>query len=93
MAAPSASVSSGIENQMPHKTLTKIVNLEGQSETITAMELRKTPGDILMQAALGDDCSLRRLTMTDEWTNKKITAVALLCFVLGFLTSIVAVCG
>ncbi len=38
---------------MPHKILTGIVNLEGQIETITAMELRKTPGDILMQAALG----------------------------------------
>jgi prevent-host-death family protein len=35
------------------KTLTKSMDLTGQRETITAMDFRKTPGDILLQAQMG----------------------------------------
>jgi prevent-host-death family protein len=33
--------------------LTKSTNLTGKRETITAMDFRRTPGDILLQAQLG----------------------------------------
>lgn len=35
------------------KTLTKSMDLTGQRETITAMDFRRTPGDILLQAQMG----------------------------------------
>jgi antitoxin (DNA-binding transcriptional repressor) of toxin-antitoxin stability system len=35
------------------RTLTKSLTLMGQSETITAMDFRKTPGDVLLQAQMG----------------------------------------
>lgn len=35
------------------KPLTKSMSLAGQTETITAMDFRKTPGDILLQAQMG----------------------------------------
>jgi antitoxin (DNA-binding transcriptional repressor) of toxin-antitoxin stability system len=33
--------------------LTKSVSLAGQTETITAMDFRKAPGDVLLQAQMG----------------------------------------
>ena len=36
------------------------MSLEGQTETITAMELRKTPGDILLQAQMGKVFNITR---------------------------------
>jgi antitoxin (DNA-binding transcriptional repressor) of toxin-antitoxin stability system len=33
--------------------LSKTMNLAGQTETITAMDFRKTPGDVLLQAQMG----------------------------------------
>ncbi len=38
---------------MSRKTLTKSLALNGQTETITAMDFRKTPGDVLLQAQMG----------------------------------------
>lgn len=35
------------------KTLTKTTILTGQTETITAMDFRRTPGDVLLQAQMG----------------------------------------
>ena len=35
------------------RPLAKTVSLVGQTETITAMDFRKTPGDILLQAQMG----------------------------------------
>lgn len=35
------------------QTLTKSMSLVGQTETITAMDFRKTPGDVLLQAQMG----------------------------------------
>lgn len=35
------------------KLLTKSISLVGQKETITAMDFRKTPGDVLLQAQMG----------------------------------------
>jgi len=35
------------------KTLAKSAILTGQTETITAMDFRKTPGDVFMQAQMG----------------------------------------
>lgn len=35
------------------KKLTDMVSLQGETETITAVELRKLPGEILEQASLG----------------------------------------
>lgn len=35
------------------KTLAKSESLVGQEETITAMDFRKTPGDVLLQAQMG----------------------------------------
>lgn len=35
------------------RPLSKSMNLVGQTETITAMDFRKTPGDILLQAQMG----------------------------------------
>ena len=35
------------------KTLTNTIDLAGQRETITAMEFRRTPGDVLLQAQMG----------------------------------------
>ncbi len=35
------------------KTLTKTMDLTGQRETITAMDFRRSPGDILLQAQMG----------------------------------------
>ena len=35
------------------KLLTKSMSLMGQEETITAMDFRKAPGDVLMQAQMG----------------------------------------
>jgi prevent-host-death family protein len=35
------------------KLLTKSMDLTGQTETITAMEFRAAPGDVLMQAQMG----------------------------------------
>jgi prevent-host-death family protein len=35
------------------KLLTQTQSLVGQSETITAMDFRKTPGDVLLQAQMG----------------------------------------
>ncbi len=38
---------------MTRKTLTKSMDLTGQEETITAMDFRRTPGDVLLQAQMG----------------------------------------
>jgi antitoxin (DNA-binding transcriptional repressor) of toxin-antitoxin stability system len=35
------------------KTLTKTMDLSGQRETITAMDFRRAPGDVLLQAQMG----------------------------------------
>lgn len=35
------------------KKLTEMIDLTGQTETITAVEMRKLPGEILEQASLG----------------------------------------
>lgn len=35
------------------KPLSKSMSLSGESETITAMDFRRTPGDILLQAQMG----------------------------------------
>ena len=35
------------------KTLTKSMSLVGQTETITVMDFRKGPGDVLLQAQMG----------------------------------------
>lgn len=35
------------------KLLTKSMSLVGEKETITAMDFRRTPGDILLQAQMG----------------------------------------
>ena len=35
------------------KTLTKSMDLTGQRETITAMDFRRAPGDVLLQAQMG----------------------------------------
>lgn len=35
------------------QTLAKSMELWGQEETITAMDFRRTPGDILLQAQMG----------------------------------------
>lgn len=35
------------------KLLTRTMSLTGQSETITAMDFRKAPGDVLLQAQMG----------------------------------------
>jgi antitoxin (DNA-binding transcriptional repressor) of toxin-antitoxin stability system len=45
---------------MPHTRLTKSKSLVGQEETITAMDLRKTPGDILMQVQMGEIFNITR---------------------------------
>ena len=33
--------------------LSKTINLSGQTETITAMDFRRAPGDVLLQAQMG----------------------------------------
>jgi hypothetical protein len=38
---------------MSRSLLIKTISLVGQTEKITAMELRKTPGDILLQCQMG----------------------------------------
>ena len=35
------------------KPLSKTVSLAGQTETITAMDFRRSPGDVLLQAQMG----------------------------------------
>lgn len=42
------------------KTLTKTMDLAGQEETITAMELRQAVGDILLQVQLGKKFTITR---------------------------------
>ena len=42
------------------KILTKTAILTGQTETITAMELRATPGDILLQVQMGKTFNITR---------------------------------
>lgn len=42
------------------KTLVKSAILTGQTETITAMDFRKAPGDILMQAQMGKTFTITR---------------------------------
>jgi prevent-host-death family protein len=42
------------------KTLTKSMDLSGQKETITAMDFRRTPGDILLQAQMGKVFSITK---------------------------------
>ena len=47
---------------MPSKRrlLSKSMSLAGQTETITAMDFRKTPGDILLQAQMGKTFTITR---------------------------------
>jgi len=42
------------------KPLTKSIDLTGQQETITAMDFRRTPGDILLQAQMGKCFSITK---------------------------------
>lgn len=42
------------------KLLTKSMSLAGQTETITAMDFRKTPGDVLLQAQMGKTFTITR---------------------------------
>lgn len=42
------------------ETLTKSAILTGQEETITAMDFRRSPGDILMQAQMGKVFNITR---------------------------------
>jgi hypothetical protein len=46
--------------QRTRKTLAKSVALSGQTETITAMDFRRTPGDILLQAQMGKVFSITK---------------------------------
>jgi len=46
------------------KVLKKIAILKGQTETITAMELRATPGDILLQVQMGKIFNITRNGVT-----------------------------
>ncbi len=45
---------------MKRRTLEKTVDLTGQEETITAMDFRRTPGDILLQAQMGKRFSITK---------------------------------
>lgn len=42
------------------KLLTKSMTLDGQQETITAMDFRRTPGDVLLQAQMGKVFTITR---------------------------------
>jgi antitoxin (DNA-binding transcriptional repressor) of toxin-antitoxin stability system len=42
------------------KPLRKSMSLEGQTETITSMELRHSPGDVLLQAQMGKVFNITR---------------------------------
>jgi len=42
------------------KVITKSLALEGQTETITAMDFRRTPGDVLLQAQMGKTFTITR---------------------------------
>ena len=42
------------------RTLTQTMDLSGETETITAMDLRKAPGDVLLQAQLGKTFHITR---------------------------------
>lgn len=39
--------------QAKRQLLAKSMNLSGQTETITAMDFRRAPGDVLLQAQMG----------------------------------------
>jgi hypothetical protein len=41
------------EHGMARKLLSKSMSLAGQTETITAMDFRKAPGDVLLQCQMG----------------------------------------
>lgn len=45
---------------MARKSLVKSMSLVGQEETITAMDFRRSPGDILLQAQMGKVFSITR---------------------------------
>lgn len=45
---------------MSHKLLTKLKSLAGEVETITAMDLRRSPGDILLQVQMGKVFNITR---------------------------------
>ena len=42
------------------RPITKVINLTGQEETITAMDFRKSPGDILLQVQMGKKFTITR---------------------------------
>ena len=42
------------------KKLTNTALLRGQTETITAMDFRKSPGDVLLQAQMGKTFTITR---------------------------------
>lgn len=42
------------------KTLSKSMSLSGESETITATDFRRTPGDILLQAQMGKSFNITK---------------------------------
>lgn len=42
------------------KRLTNTAMLRGQAETITAMDFRKAPGDVLLQAQMGKTFTITR---------------------------------